>query len=407
MSTPPHAAVHCSATPGQHLRPSKHRLLILAVCLSQLLSPLAPQAMAAETASTPSTTQQAPATDAQLAPTFSAATADPASAAAAPEHVRKRRVTQGSNQAFNVRPYAPIQRSADEGMVPEIEMFVGESRVFPTSGVARVAVGNGGIMTAAPLDGKEVILFANGVGTSTLMIWHADGRYQRVKVNIVSGDTSRIAREIAAFLTAIPNAHASIIGDKVIVEGDNLSDADLNKIARLAERYSQIVNFTNSVGWEQMIMMDVKVVEFPTSVLRELGLRWGSTGGAAVGGIWSPFRRGSDGPYQIDVRTNNAAPITSANGGPLVLPTGLNVLSAVNLGLNAQLDLLAQEGKASVLAEAATQHPQRNGGKLSCRRRAALLGLQHQRHHDCVQAIRRQTRHRATRRSQWRHPRQG
>ncbi|AKJ31667.1 pilus assembly protein N-terminal domain-containing protein [Caldimonas brevitalea] len=265
----------------------------------------------------------------------------------------------------DARPYTPIRAPDDEGQVPEIEMFVGESRVFPAPGVARIAVGNGSILTAAALDQKEVILFANGPGTSSLFVWNVDGRYQRVKVNIVPGDTSRFAREIAAFLTAIPNAKASVVGANIIVEGDDLSDNDLRKIEELAKRYPQIVNFTNRLGWEQMVLMDVKVVEFPSTVLREIGLKWNATGGAAVGGIWAPGRRGHSGPYQIDIHTGegNAPPITNpdGSGGGVVLPSGLNVLSAINMGLNAQLNLLAQEGKAAVLAE--PQLSARNGAR--------------------------------------------
>jgi len=200
-------------------------------------------------------------------------------------------------------PYTPIRKLDDEGQTAEIEMFVGESRVFPAPGVARIAVGNGSLLTAAALDSKEVILFANGAGTSSLFIWNADGRYQRVKISIVPGDTSKHAREIAAFLSTIPRAKASIVGANIIVEGDELSDADLAKVVDLSKRYPQIVNFTNRVGWEQMIMMDVKVVEFPTTVLRDIGMQWNPTGGGAIGGIWSPGRRGNAGPYEIALRT--------------------------------------------------------------------------------------------------------
>ncbi|MFC5475464.1 pilus assembly protein N-terminal domain-containing protein [Paraherbaspirillum soli] len=266
------------------------------------------------------------------------------------------------------QPYNPIKKPDDQAQIPEIEMFVGESRVFPAPGVARIAVGNGQIMSAAALDNKEVILFANSVGTSSLFIWNEDGRYQRVKINIVPGDTSRFAREIAAFLTTIPNTRASIIGDKVIVEGDDLTDADIKKIDDLAKRYPQIVNFTNQIGWEQMVLMDVKVVEFPVTELRELGLKWTATGGAIVGGIWSPIRRGSDGPYQATIQTgqDNQPPITAPGGNAstgVKVPSALNALSAVNLGLNAQLNLLAQNGKATMLSE--PQLSARNGSKAS------------------------------------------
>lgn len=263
--------------------------------------------------------------------------------------------------------YAPIKKPVDDGQVPEIEMFVGESRVFPTPGVGRIAVGNGSILTAAALDNKEVILFANGVGTSSLFVWNEDGRYQRLKINIVPGDTSRYAREIAAFLAGIPKAKASIIGDKVIVEGDDLSDSDLNRIDLLATRYPQIVNFTNRLGFEQMVMLDVKVVEFPVTELRELGLKWNAAGGAAVGGIWLPVRRGDAGPYQVNIRTgqDNAPVITGVEGAGSAapLPRGLNVLGALNLGLNATLNALAQDGKTTVLAE--PQLSARNGSKAS------------------------------------------
>ncbi|MDE2442290.1 MAG: pilus assembly protein N-terminal domain-containing protein, partial [Betaproteobacteria bacterium] len=226
------------------------------------------------------------------------------------------------------RPYAPIRKQDDQGQIPEIEMFVGESRVFPTPGVARIAVGNGQILSASALDNKEVIIFANAVGTSSLFIWNEDGRYQRVKINIVPGDTSRIAREIAAFLSAIPNAKASVIGDKVIVEGDGLSDQDMSKIDELAKRYPQIVNFTNRLGWEQMVLMDVKVVEFPKNELREMGLKWTAAGGAVVGSIWGPIRAGNaTDNYQVNLRTGtaNPAPIGPLGGGTTMpVPSGLN-----------------------------------------------------------------------------------
>ena len=281
------------------------------------------------------------------------------------EHLRPTRKATAASVLKNT-PYAPIQKTVNENEIPEIDMFVGESRVFPSPGVARIAVGNGSILNAAALDGKEVILFANATGTSSLFVWHANGQHQRVKINIVPGDTSRYAREIAAFLKSIPNARASVIGDKVIVEGENLSDADLARIDQLTKFYPQIVNFSNPLGFEKMVMLDVKVVEFPVTELKELGLRWNATGGLAVGGIWSPLRRGNDGPYQVNIQTGetNTVPITNPIGtGGVPLFQRLNILSAVNMGLNATINALAQQGNTTILAE--PQLSARNGSKAS------------------------------------------
>ncbi|MES2161631.1 MAG: pilus assembly protein N-terminal domain-containing protein [Pseudomonadota bacterium] len=267
--------------------------------------------------------------------------------------------------------YAPIKKQDDPEPVPELELFTGESRVFPTPGVARIAVGNGQVITANALDDKDVIIFANGAGSSTLFVWNQDGRFQRVKVTVLPADMGRYAREVATFLATIPKARATVVGDKVVVEGDELSDADRDKVAELAKRYPLIVNFTSPIGWEQMVMMDVKVVEFPKTELRELGLKWSATGGAAIGGIWAPSSRGDVGGYAITVRTGdaNAPPITVPSGGSggsggfVPLPSNLTILSAINLGLNAQLLALEQKGTASVLAE--PQLSTRSGYKAS------------------------------------------
>ncbi|HEX6703994.1 MAG TPA: pilus assembly protein N-terminal domain-containing protein [Albitalea sp.] len=307
----------------------------------------------------------APSTTASDSPTSLATPASPTSAPASGVHPGERRSRatgasrgatphdQAARRRTDRAPFAPLQEFEDGAPPAEIEMFVGESRVFPAPGVSRIAVGNGALLTAAALDNNEVILFANGAGTSSLFIWNAQGQHQRVKISIVPGDASRFAREIAAFLSTIPKARASLVGANIIVEGDELSDADIAKVEELAKRYPQIVNFTNRLGWEQMVMLDVRVIEFPVTVLRELGLKWSSTGGAALAGIWAPARRGGGGPYEVQVRTGpgNGVPITGPNGAAATLPSGLNAIALMNLGLNAQLDLLVQEGTASLLAD--------------------------------------------------------
>ena len=250
--------------------------------------------------------------------------------------------------------------------MPELTMFQGETRVLAEANAGRLAVGNGKVLSAAVLDEREILLIANDIGVSSLHIWTTNGLNRRVKVNVVPAETPRVNREIAAFLANIPNARSAVIGDKVVVEGDSLSNRDQARIEELARRYPQIINFTNPVGWEKMIVMDVQIVEFPINMLREVGLAWNATGGAAIGGIWMPGRRG-DAPLQIDLRTGvqNAPPIINPDGssGPVPLPSGLNVLSAINTGLNAQLRLMEQNGSASILAQPVLSA--RNGAEAS------------------------------------------
>lgn len=67
-----------------------------------------------------------------------------------------------------------------------------------------------------------------------------------------------------------------------------------------------------------------------------------------------PFRRGNDGPYQINLQsgTNNPAPIVSPGGGTSIpITSSFNALSVLNMGLNAQLNLMEQNGTAVILAQ--------------------------------------------------------
>lgn len=283
------------------------------------------------------------------------------------ETIANQAAEEGANKAKTTPSQLRTPRSASQqkpapavapklGFSTEIEMFVGETRVIAEPNAGRLAVGNGKALSAAVLDDKEILLIANEVGVSSLHIWTRNGRNRRIKVNVMPSDIARVTWEIAAFLATIPNTKSAVIGDKVIVEGDNLSDRDLGRIEELAKRYPQIVNFTNRIGWEKMIVMDVKVVEFPTTALKEIGLKWGATGGIAFGGVWMPFKRGNTSPYAIDLISgqNNPAPIVDNpndiyQGVPLT--RSFTALSVLNMGLNAQLNLMEQNGTATILAQ--------------------------------------------------------
>lgn len=233
--------------------------------------------------------------------------------------------------------------------LPDVEMAVGETQVFPAPAVGRVAVGNGRVLSASTADDRDVVVFANAPGTSSLVIWDRDGTMRRIRITVVPGQAPRVQREIEAFLASMPAVRSRVVGDKVIVEGDDLSDADQGRIAMLARRYPQVVDFTGQLGWERMVMMDVKVVEMPRSRLRELGVRWdgASTGGLNAGLAWDaavgrPLRAAAGGAEQRPGDSPIALPFPSTS------PAGY---LGVNALLSARIQAMAQSGEAVILAQ--------------------------------------------------------
>jgi len=164
-------------------------------------------------------------------------------------------------------------RSAHESL-PQITLDVGQTFNLATPGVARVAVGSGQVVQAAAVEGREVVLFGRGEGTSSVQIWRRGQRTLTYTVHVRPAGFTAMRAEVQALLQHVPNARSSVAGDSIVIEGDGLSDDDRTRIAALAERYPRIVDFTGQVGWDNMVMLDVQVVELPRSRLREFGLGW-------------------------------------------------------------------------------------------------------------------------------------
>lgn len=222
-----------------------------------------------------------------------------------------------------------------------ISMQVGDVRVLGIPGVVRVAVGDGKVLDAVSTDDREVIVFARKAGFSTLHAWVADGQRRRYLVDVAPEGARQLQDELRSVLGRIQGARVTPLGDKLLIEGDDLSDADRQRLAELVRRYPQLLDFTGTVGWDQMVLLDVQVVELPKTVLRELGVRWspGSTGGMTTGVAWDAgSRRFGERPGETVLPI--AFPVPQLAGY-----FGMNAL------LSAQVNLLSQRGQAVVLAQ--------------------------------------------------------
>jgi len=222
-----------------------------------------------------------------------------------------------------------------------LQLQVGEVRVLAVPNVARVAVGDGHVLNAVTTSEKEVILFARHEGYSAVHVWSEDGLRKRYRVEVAPEGSRQVQQELRQVLERIESATVSTVGDKLLIEGDELSDADRQRVAELADRYPQLLDFTGQVGWDRMVLLDVQVLELPQAYLNEFGLHWGEAahGGVHVGLAWDGgSSRLLDRPGEVVVPTNFAA-------RPLVGYFGLNAL------LSARVKALTQTGDAVVLAQ--------------------------------------------------------
>lgn len=222
-----------------------------------------------------------------------------------------------------------------------LKMQVGEVRVLAIPDVARVAVGDGHILNAVTTDEKEVIVFARNEGSSVMQVWAGSGKRRRYQVDVAAEGTRQVQQELKKVLERIAGARVSSIGNKLLVEGENLSDSDRQRVLELAKRYPQLLDFTSQIGWDHMVLLDVQVVEVPRARLQELGVRWNTTSSGGVNAGWS----WDSGSTRVSERPGDS---------PLNVPFPATVAAGyfgVNALLSARINAMAQSGTALILAQ--------------------------------------------------------
>lgn len=233
----------------------------------------------------------------------------------------------------------PLFATAQEPTRIDLEM--GASTVLKLKGVTRIAVGNSQIVQVTTVNPREVLVFGKTRGSTTVDIWISDKNRRTYRIFVAPEGLGRVQEEISRLLKNIPQARSRIVGDKLVIEGEDLNDADQLRIATLAKRYPEVIDFTSQLGWDKMILLDVQVLELPSSRMQELGVRWDPTsqGGVQTGLAWEG---GSTGLMQ--------RPGESGLAMPFPLPQAAGYLG-LNALLSARLAALSKSGEAVVLAQ--------------------------------------------------------
>lgn len=224
-----------------------------------------------------------------------------------------------------------------------ITLYVGEAHVLNEPGVRRIAVGNGRVIQATALDDRQVLVLPEAPGQSTLVLWGREGPERTYVFTILAADTGRLLSEVKAMLGDAPRVGARAVGDKILIEGSDVSEELGSRIAEISRRYPQVVNLVPRIGLERMIAMDVKFIEIRRDLLEDVGIRWnGSMQGPSFQVLGDVQRSGA-------LEPGGAGEGSGLEIRPRVWPfaTSLSMLGS----LGSRLNLLVQNGDAVVLAE--------------------------------------------------------
>ncbi|MBV8464656.1 MAG: pilus assembly protein N-terminal domain-containing protein [Burkholderiales bacterium] len=249
--------------------------------------------------------------------------------------------------------------------VESLTVAVGQIQRLPVKGqIRRVAVGNGGLLSTTVVD-ANLLVIAEGVGTTNLMIW-TDDTVRSFKVHVVPYDLEELRVKAARLMAAYPRVKADIAGSDVVLSGY----AHAEELKRIGQAVNNLPGVINNVLEDQgsattrSVLFKLSFVEVKRSYLEQLGIQWAQSANGPVFGTTGVYR--ATGPYAAV-----SQPVTSSTGPSLVStsPPPFTSLGSSTGGyflglasyLNSALKLGSDTGDTRVLAT--PELVARSGGK--------------------------------------------
>jgi pilus assembly protein CpaC len=225
-----------------------------------------------------------------------------------------------------------------------IQLYVGQAHILNEPNVKRIAVGNGKVLQATALDNRQILLLPEAAGQSTIHLWTKSGQERAIVVTVLPADATRLVAEVQSLLGNSSNVSAKVVGDKVLVEGSDLSEAQSLRLAEISKRYPQVISLASKVGVERMIEMDVRMIEIKRDAIETLGVKWNSSAQGPSFGIVGDVHRSTA------LRPGGSA---AGSAGAQIANRVSPFASALSIASNftSALNFMVQNGDAVILAE--------------------------------------------------------
>ncbi|MFN5012076.1 MAG: type II and III secretion system protein family protein [Gammaproteobacteria bacterium] len=228
----------------------------------------------------------------------------------------------------------------------ELRLFVGDSHVIDAR-TERVAVGNGKVVSVSPVGGSQLVLIGHAPGNTVVQMWMRGGGMHRMSVSVAVSDLASTLTVVEGLIQGVQGVQARLRGDRVVLEGDAADARARDRAAAVAALYPGVVlDFVGKPGWEVMVHVDVRIVEFRRGGLRELGIRWRDEVEGPSAGVIADFL--------VNDRFRVLPPesrIPEDAFDPLPTKTGWRGYLGLSSVLDARLRMLEQAGEATLVAE--------------------------------------------------------
>lgn len=121
------------------------------------------------------------------------------------------------------------------------ELVIGQQKVISAPGVSRIAVANENVADVKVISSDQVLVTAVGSGETELTIWRGN-RITKYDVLVTRVDPRELRREVMKLLGDREGMSVRISRDRIFIEGNVLTLADLEKAEEVARLFPQVRN---------------------------------------------------------------------------------------------------------------------------------------------------------------------
>jgi len=165
---------------------------------------------------------------------------------------------------------------AQNQYLPEmLTLYQGESKVLEVDDISRIAVGKSALVSTTILKHGELVFTADEVGETNMQVWFGDGSREEVSLIVVESNSLREITEIKQLLSDVAGIKIKAVGRRLVIEG-NVMARDLERINIVKQRYPNVLVLAQEGNefMEEMIYFDVRVTEFNSDDMENLGIAW-------------------------------------------------------------------------------------------------------------------------------------
>lgn len=271
-----------------------------------------------------------------------------------PEAAKKAVAVNLASQKSQKIDIARKDRNSRTFREENIIMHTGQVIVLDTGPVDRVAVGNGKLASTTVLDNNRLLIIAQDVGETNILLWDKKRPLGNLKIRITATDVARVKGEIAAMLNDIPDLTVGNAGDRIFIDASNLSPEQMARIKAVKEQFPNVIDRT--IGIMQplkpappsaMVMFDLYFLEFKKNHLQDLGVSWKKS----FNGVnFGAFGETTSGPLNLRPGIGGSGGVTFDPPLPMGKIDGLSTALNVAMSVPGVINLAVNTGQATLLA---------------------------------------------------------